>query len=234
MAYLRQKRDNPLADRFGEIGVITAEYLDGKDRDRILRSFSRIIHFLEKRMIQTVEALLDLLGRAMGQIFNLRQSLQRAEKRLWDAKNLRYWGSVLRRGKELRDAEESASDPQAFQKEHEGELLELHHAKKVFAQIPDSSEKALWKNVQNCLREVRDTREKKEEWQNDERECNFIMQELEFLNPLLDKNPQLKEKILQTRSERVPEPARRQETRSMEQEHDSRQKKYRISMDYER
>ena len=234
MAYLRQKRDNPLANQFGEIGVIAAEYLDGEDRNRILRSFPRIIHFLEKRMIQTIEAVMEIIKVALHRILDLHQSLQEAEKRLRDANNLRYWGSVLRRGKELRDAMDSAPNPQAFQKEHEGELLELHHAEKVFSQIPDSSEKTLWKNVQNCLREVRDIQEKKAEWQNDERECNFIMQELEFLNPLLDKNPQLEKRILQTRDEEVPEPARELETRSMEQEHDSRQKKHRISMDYER
>ena len=234
MAYLRRKRDNPIANRFGEIGVIAAEYLDGEDRDRILRSFPGIIHFLEKRMIQTIEAVMEIIKVALHRILDLHQSLQEAEKRLREANNLRYWGSVLRRGKALRDAMESASDPQAFQKEHEGELLELHHAEKVFSKISDSSEKTLWKNVQNCLREVRDIREKKKEWQHDEIECNCIMQELEFLDRRLEKHPQLKEKILQTRDKEVPEPARRQETRSMEQEHDSRQKKYRISMDYER
>lgn len=234
MAYLRLKRDNPLADRFGEIGVIAAEYLDGENRDRILRSFPRIIHFLEKRMIQTIEVVMEIIKVALHRILDLYQSLQEAEKRLQDANNLRYWGSVLRGGKALRDAMESASDPQAFRKEHEGELLELHHAEKVFSQIPDSSEKTLWKNVQNCLREVRDTREKKEEWQNDEMECNIIMQELEFLNRLMDRNPQLEKRILRTMDEKAPEPTRTQETRSMEQEHDSRQKKHRISMDYER
>lgn len=234
MAYLIRKRENPIADYFGVVAATTADYLGGEDRARILHSFPRIVQFIEKMMIRTMEALKGLIDKVWYKINVLERSLNEAERKLRDARNLRYWGSVLRGGDTLRDAMESAPDPQMFQKEHEGELLELHHAEKVFADISDSSEKTLWKNVQHCLRELRDIRFELEEWQRNDEECLFIMDELEFVNPLLE-DPQLTRRISRTLKERASEPAKELETHySKREERNSRKEKHLIPPDYER
>ena len=232
--YLHRKWRFPYAKELATAVCLAVKTLRGEKRAYLLRAFPPVLLGVEKMEIRSRNHLEDELEDTRKWVGIINRALEREQGKLREARNRRYWGTVLLHGDGLRQAMESASDLSWFRREHEGELLELEHAETVFAEEPGVSRQSLWENVKKSLRNIARIRSELEGMRWFETESLRAVKEVENFDALLRRHPMLKEAIRKSLERSTDEHRRETEPDFKEKEEAPEPERHLIPPDYER